>query len=140
MTIDPDQSKKGRDYSMTGYRTVWSAAAAVIAAGTAAAACIRSIPEVKLPDTYGSESAMQFKAAADPETIAEAVQKAPDTAYLLKLDGDMLCIYAEGSRTPAAEYELPAGWLPDYDRILLEYGLRVNNAKELRQLLEDYIS
>ena len=28
----------------------------------------------------------------------------------------------------------------DYDRTLLEYGFRVSNEAELRELLEDYIS
>ena len=46
----------------------------------------------------------------------------------------------QSSRTPAAEYELPAGWLPDYDRILLEYGMRVGSEDELRRLIEDYLS
>ena len=64
----------------------------------------------------------------------------PEQGYLIKLDADTLYVYPEGSREPSAAYELPAEWLPDYDRILLEYGFRVSDSAELRELLEDYIS
>ncbi len=64
----------------------------------------------------------------------------PETAYLVKLEGDMLYVYAEGSREPDAVYALPADWLPDYDRTLLEYGFRVSDSAELREIIEDYIS
>ena len=71
---------------------------------------------------------------------ASALPNFPAGAYLLRLKDNTLSVYREGSREPAVEYELPAGWLPDYDRILLEYGIRVQNETELRGLLEDYIS
>ena len=64
----------------------------------------------------------------------------PEQGYLIKLNADTLYVYPEGSREPSAAYELPAEWLPDYDRILLEYGFRVSDSTELRELLEDYIS
>ena len=125
---------------MTGYRAIWAGTAAIIAAVTALIAGLRSLPPLVTP----IEPPVQIHAAADPAALHEAVddtvREAPDEAYLLRLDGDVLRIYREGSRTPEAEYELPAGWLPDYDRILLEYGMRVSNAQELRQVLEDYIS
>ena len=126
---------------MTEYRTVWAGTAAVVAVAAAMIAGIRSLPELITPIKTPPQ---QMQAAADPGALREAaeaaVQDAEDTAYLIRLDGDLLRIYREGSRTPEGEYALPAGWLPDYDRILLEYGMRVNNAQELRQVLEDYIS
>ena len=64
----------------------------------------------------------------------------PEGAYLVKLSGNILSVFPEGSREPSAQYELPAGWLPDYDRILLEYGIRADSAYELRGLLEDYVT
>lgn len=64
----------------------------------------------------------------------------PDAAYLVRLAGNTLSVYREGDREPSAQYDLPAGWLPDYDRILLEYGVRAENAGELRGLLEDYVT
>ena len=85
-----------------------------------------------------------MRTAANTESSAEPenplLEAATDTAYLVKLQDDRLYVFAEGSRAPSAIYDLPAGWLPDYDRILLEYGFRVSNEAELRELLEDYIS
>ena len=92
-------------------------------------------------DTSGARSPKQHAHAVEsPAELYEEAEKAAAPAYLVKLDGDMLRVFAEGSRTPAAEYELPADWLPDYDRILLEYGIRVRDTAELRQILEDYVS
>ena len=63
-----------------------------------------------------------------------------ETAYLLKLRGDTLYVYEEGAREASEQYDLPAGWLPDYDRILLEYGMRCTGEQEMRSLVEDYVS
>ena len=129
---------------MIASRWLWAGIAA--AAATAAAAALLflrsdtadiSLPEVSLPQ----ENAVQQ--AELPVQICPAEESEPefpDTAYLIKLNGDVLSVYAEGIREPVEQYELPAGWLPDYDRILLEYGMRVQNAAELRECMEDYLS
>ena len=125
---------------MTNYRWLWTGIAVMIAAATAIAATVLTVPTPLLPQPV---LPMEYAAAQAAETQAAPVtppETLPDTAYLLKLSGDRLSVYAEGDRTPTAEYDLPAGWLPDYDRILLEYGLRAGNAQELRRLLEDYVS
>lgn len=124
-----------------------SAGLVIVFSGTAAYLyhTIQPIPE--LPDSvyaaYHAETA-----AAPPDTDAGSAAEterfdlntAPDVAYLVKLQGDTLYVFAEGSREPNAVYELPAEWLPDYDRTLLEYGFRVSNDAELREIIEDYIS
>ena len=102
---------------------------------------IEPIPEIK--DTF---FAISRTAEASPDTESSLPEteplpdSLPDTAYLVKLEEDTLRVYAEGAREPCGVYELPADWLPDYDRILLEYGFRVSDETELRELLEDYIS
>lgn len=63
----------------------------------------------------------------------------PAQSWLLKLQEDTLYVYTEGSREAEAAYQVPAG-LPDYDRILLEYGMKVSSEADLRRLLEDYVS
>ena len=78
-------------------------------------------------------------AQTSPQPEAETAPL-PAPGWLLKIDGDTLSVYREGDRTPPETYELPAGALPDYDRILLEYGLKVPNESEMRALLEDYLS
>ncbi len=106
---------------------------------------IQPIPEItdSVYAAYHAETAA-MRTAANTESSAEPenplLEAATDTAYLVKLQDDRLYVFAEGSREPSAIYDLPAGWLPDYDRILLEYGFRVSNEAELRELLEDYIS
>ena len=128
---------------MTNYRWLWTCIAAMIAAATAIAAAVLTVPKPLLPLHTQPVLPMEYAAAQAAETQSAPVsapESLPDTAYLLKLNGDRLSVFAEGGRTPVAEYDLPAGWLPDYDRILLEYGLRAGNAQELRRLLEDYVS
>lgn len=106
---------------------------------------IEPIPQI--PETVCAANPSAEPSAEKPlpiETDASASVSLPDTlpetGYLLKLDADTLYVYAEGSREPAASFPLPAEWLPEYDRILLEYGFRVSGQAELRELLEDYIS
>ena len=122
---------------------IWTGTAALIAIGTAALTAVYCMPENLLPDMPGGAAVQEpqhVQAAQDPDALCSAAEQAAGQQYLIRLNGDMLCVYAEGSKTPAAEYELPADWLPDYDRILLEYGIRTGNADELRRILEDYIS
>lgn len=92
---------------------------------------------------YQTDS-VPFRAALSDENIVSAENLLPDglpeNGFLLRLDADTLYVYQEGSREPAAAYDLPAEWLPEYDRVLLEYGFRVSDEAELRELLEDYIS
>ncbi len=126
---------------MTRNTGIWTGTAAVIAIATAVLAAVYTMPKDLLPVTPEPAGEQQHAHAAEsPAELCEEAEKAAASAYLIRLNGDMLCVFAEGSRTPAAEYELPAGWLPDYDRILLEYGIRVRDTEELRQILEDYIS
>ena len=122
---------------------IWTGTAALIAAATAVFAAVWTMPEDLKPilrEHAAVQEQQHAQAAETPAALCEAAEKAAGKAYLVRLEGDRLCVFAEGDRTPAAEYELPADWLPDYDRILLEYGIRAANADELRQIIEDYLS
>lgn len=130
-------------------RWFWPAAAAVIAVTAAGAAAFRSgagtqhtLPEESAISgtVFAKEIQAHLPFAGKAETAPQGTLPAQEQAYVLKLEGDTLSIYKEGKQEAEAVYELPAGWLPDYDRILLEYGMRVENAEELRELIEDYIS
>ena len=113
------------------------------------AACLYStiepIPEItdSAFAAYHAEAAAA-KPAVNPDRVADTEIALPDNlpekGYLVKLKEDTLFVFAEGSREPEAVYTLPAEWLPDYDRTLLEYGFRVSNKDELREIIEDYIS
>ncbi|MBR5404845.1 MAG: hypothetical protein K6E36_02715 [Oscillospiraceae bacterium] len=92
-----------------------------------------------LPGSGGLEKLLLPEDSAAPG-IRDALPELPDQRYLLKLRGNVLSVYAEGETEASAVYELPSRWLPDYDRIVLEYGLRAENEAELRRLLEDYVS
>ena len=96
-------------------------------------------PKPELPEfaVSAADSPLRLPLQLKGENAAPPEQ---ETAYLLRLDGDLLSVYAEGSREAVEQYQLPAGWLPDYDRLLLEYGIRAGNRAELRRLLEDYVS
>ncbi len=106
---------------------------------------IQPIPEI--PDAF-LQSYEAEQAAAKPvlqneidaDTEVSLPDHLPESGYLIKLKEDTLYVFAEGEREPEAVYELPAEWLPDYDRTLLEFGFRVSNKDELRELIEDYLS
>ncbi len=134
--------------------TVTKLIAPVIAAGTAALTAgsvirlyrsIEPIPELpEEPVSSYAVHAQELHAASPvPEHASAEIplpDQLPESGYTLKLHGDTLRIYEDGKKEPVGEYDLPAGWLPDYDRILLEYGFRVGSRQELRELIEDYVS
>ena len=118
----------------------------IVFSGTAAYLyhTIEPIPEI--PESFlaaypaNAPALPEADSAPSAEADLFAQEHLPDTAYLVRLQDDTLYVFAEGSREPDAVYPLPAEWLPDYDRTLLEYGMRVSNAAELREIIEDYIS
>ena len=103
---------------------------------------VTGLPEepVSSYEVFAENVQLQIKAETGVAVVQAVPEELPETGYTLKLSGDTLYVYEEGVRQPIAEYDLPADWLPDYDRILLEYGFRAANKEELRQLLEDYVS
>lgn len=93
-----------------------------------------SLPEVStVRAETGTTPAVTLQVRAEAEPVPPAV------TYLLHLDGDELSVYASGQKEAVERHTVPAG-LPDYDRILLEYGMQIATEEELRQILEDYLS
>ena len=125
---------------LAGAAILLSAAAALLLRNTWKP--VADLPEESVSSYEIFAENVQLRISADSAVSEEdpVPEALPDTGYVLKLDGDTLYVYEEGVKKPVAEYDLPAGWLPDYDRILLEYGFRAANKDELRQLLEDYVS
>ena len=97
-----------------------------------------TLPEIALPRAEAAET--EAPPARETVPAADEPPQTQASAYLLRLDENTLSVYQEGIRTPLETYDLPAGALPEYDRILLEYGIRVKNENELCRLLEDYLS
>lgn len=131
-------------------RAIWTGASVCTALITALAAYsampkktrqkIPDLPQQQYDLPQPAETAAEYTGVQTVPMPAEEAAVLPQTGYLLKLAGNQLSVYQEGERAPLETYELPAGALPDYDRILLEYGFKVPNEKELRHLLEDYLS
>jgi len=120
--------------------TAIAAGAAVTAAAavmlTGASTRHVSLPEVTAPaQSSAAETGLGMQARADEEPEPAP----PATTYLLSLNGDVLSVYASDQKEPIEQHTVPAG-LPDYDRILLEYGMQVGTEAELRALMEDYLS
>lgn len=128
---------------------LWTGLAAGAALLLTAAAVRLNRQESPVPELIEETAVREMQAAELQAAVPVPKERAselpdidslPETGYLLKLRGDVLSVYEEGVREPIAEYDLPADWLPDYDRILLEYGFRVSGRDELRELVEDYVS
>ncbi|HAG13752.1 MAG TPA: hypothetical protein DCG49_07820 [Ruminococcus sp.] len=129
---------------ITESRWFWHTTAAAAAVGTACLAMWfgkAPRPQISLPELH-AESGTVFAEEQQVQRplTGSAVPPLPETTYLLKLSENTLSVYEEGKPEAVASYELPAGWLPDYDRILLEYGMEVQGETALRALIEDYVS
>ncbi len=81
----------------------------------------------------------EYSPTNSPETVIDTETSAAN-GYVLRLSGNTLYVFAEGTMEPLESYTLESGWLPDYDRILLEYGMHVPSKADLHALLEDYTS
>ena len=79
-------------------------------------------------------------ATMDSKTTSAQITTVTENGFLLQLTDNTLYVYIHGYEEAMESYSVTAAWLPDYDRILLENGLFVATAEELRQLLEDYTS
>ncbi len=60
--------------------------------------------------------------------------------YIIKSEGNTLCVYCEGEDAPIKTIELDVSALPPVDQELLEKGIRVSSKEDLNQLLEDLCS
>ena len=73
-----------------------------------------------------------------PSSVPEANAKV--TRYIIKSEGNSLCVYCEGEDAPIKTVELDVSALPPVDQELLEKGIRVSSKEDLNQLLEDLCS
>ena len=94
---------------------------------------------ISLPEVSAVRAETGTSPTVTVQVHAEAEPVPPAVTYLLHLDGDELSVYASGQQEAIERHTVPAG-LPDYDRILLEYGMQIATEEELRQILEDYLS
>ena len=94
---------------------------------------------ISLPEVSAVRAETGTTPAVTLQVRAEAEPVPPAVTYLLHLEGDELSVYASGQKEAIERHTVPAG-LPDYDRILLEYGMQIATEEELRQILEDYLS
>lgn len=128
----------------TWFRPAIAASITLLAAGTLflprTAAGTFELPEVSLgQEVYAETPVPQPNRAA--QTVPEApTLPQPEKDYIVRLSGDAICVFEAGSRNPIARYEFHDEGMPDYDRILLEFGIRVNGEEALREVLEDYVS
>lgn len=128
---------------------IWPASAAAAAMIVSCSVIAQRITEplYSLPEeavssgiVFAEEMQVHLPLAENNVSAEQSSLQGQEPVFVIRLDGDTLRVYREGEREPDAVYELPAGWLPDYDRILLEYGMKVNGEEELREMIEDYIS
>ena len=115
---------------------------AVLTAG-ASAFSRRASGQYALPEvSYSTEEAglpVQIR-SGDEVSGGSAAPEKPEPDYTVKLQENSLFVYESGKREPIARYAFEDAGLPDYDRTLLEYGIRVTGAEALREVLEDYAS
>ena len=60
--------------------------------------------------------------------------------FILGLHEGNVVLWIEPSPEPAVVFPYRAELLPEQDRKQLEQGIRVENSRQLQQLLEDYFS
>ena len=97
-----------------------------------------AVADAQTAETTTVRAAVSTRPPADEQPLRAA--STPDGPYLLRLEGSTLSVYKEGEDIPFEQYALSPAWLPEYDRLLLEYGIEAQTAAELRRLIEDYLS
>lgn len=86
-------------------------------------------------------SAASFASSLERENEKAVRRAASDESYVLKSEGDVICVYSDTSCTERmGVLSVRASELPAEDRDLLECGLLIENEEQLISLLEDYTS
>ncbi|MBR6762042.1 MAG: hypothetical protein IKM30_08440 [Oscillospiraceae bacterium] len=93
------------------------------------------VPKAEEQTETGTESS-----SSDLPKSESSIESPVVDGYILRLSGNTLYVFEEGTVEPLESYDLESGWLPDYDRILLEYGMHVTSKADLHALIEDYTS
>lgn len=82
-------------------------------------------------------SAASFASSIN-ERASEPVA-ATDSSYILKCDGEAICVYSDSACTERiGVLDICVSDLPPEDRQLLECGLLIENEQQLLSLIEDY--
>ena len=60
--------------------------------------------------------------------------------FLLGIHDGYIALWKDGAAEPAEVFPYKAEFLPEADRVRLEKGIRIEDKKQLIQLMEDYLS
>ncbi len=93
---------------------------------------------VQAPVTPSSSVSSGDSSSQPSSSVPEANAKV--TRYIIKSEGDVLCVYCEGEDTPIKTVELDMSVLPSVDQELLQKGIRVSSKEDLNRLLQDLCS
>lgn len=61
-----------------------------------------------------------------------------ERVYIVRREGDLICVYERGSDTPLGRLAIDPRTLPEADRSLLECGILAEGDAQLLALIEDY--
>ena len=69
---------------------------------------------------------------------ASASQPQSERIYIVRREGDAVCVYERGSDVPLGRLAIDPRGLPETDRMLLECGIMAEGDAQLLALIEDY--
>ncbi|MBR3679877.1 MAG: hypothetical protein IKL87_06710 [Oscillospiraceae bacterium] len=125
---------------------IFAAGALLLGGGMMIGSCSEHMTPIEadsgLSEPPAPQAAMIVTQPTQPPVTEKQLVAAstPDGPYLLRLEEETLAIYAVGTDTPFEQYAISPAWLPEYDRVLLQYGIEVESTAEMRRLVEDYLS
>jgi len=73
-------------------------------------------------------------------TVQPREQTETERTYIIRCEGDMVCLYESGSDRPLGRLNIDPRDLPEEDRRLLECGILAQGEEQLISVLEDYSS
>jgi hypothetical protein len=101
-------------------------------------------PIVKQTEDNGSPVVPNSEGHYSPEEGEEYYDSEEDTksslSYIVKEYNGKIAVFEEGKNKPFKVTDSSVSDLPEYDRKLLEEGIKATTKQELQRILEDYCS
>ncbi|GHU37932.1 hypothetical protein FACS1894105_10930 [Clostridia bacterium] len=88
--------------------------------------------------TSVTESINQTSTPSAVKSANAAGKSDGDIIFVLGTSEGRLAVFAPDGKTVYQVYDIFTGTLPEYDRNLLQNGIKIRTAEELRNLLEDF--
>ena len=83
---------------------------------------------------------LSFALDKPSEKLVASTQSVQSDSYVLKDYNGHLAVFHGNEKSPYKEFEIYTNSFSDYDKQLLEKGIKANTEEKINQIIEDYTS